>query len=310
MIDLKHIHSKIKIFYLLIIFSNTSFCQNEFFNSGSAITVQTGGLVFVQGEVINTDNGSNIGLIANSGSITLSGDWTNNSSSSALTPTIGSVVLNGALQVIKGTTPTTFNNLTLVGTNTKILNINTFVGGTNGVLNLTSRPLDLNSNTLFVTNPLPVAIIRTSGYIISETPAVPGYGTIDWRLANNTGNYVFPFGTTTASYIPYYYTISSAGTQSGIGSISASTYPTNPAAALNNRPLPTGVNNLINNCGTEHATKMIDRFWVINANNYATTPAVNTKYTYLDSEWNTTAGSTNVITEPILTMLAQKPVRY
>ncbi len=300
MIDIKCIQHKLKIFYLFIIFSNTGFCQNEFFNSGSAITVQTGGLVFVQGEVINTDNGSNIGLIANSGSITLSGDWTNNSTSSALTPTLGNVVLNGALQVIKGTTPTTFNNLTLVGTNTKILNINTFVGGTNGILNLTSRPLDLNSNTLIVTNPLPAAIIRTSGYIISETPAAPGYGTIDWRLASNIGNYEFPFGTTTASYIPYYYSISGAGTQTGIGSISASTYPTNPAVAINNRPLPTGVNNLINNCGTEHATKMLDRFWVINANNYATTPVVNTKYTYVDNEWNTSAASTNVITESIL----------
>ncbi|MBA2613587.1 MAG: gliding motility-associated C-terminal domain-containing protein [Bacteroidetes bacterium] len=288
-----------KILLLAIISFDLS-CQNEFFNNGSSIAVQSGGLIFVQGEVINTDNGVNIGLINNSGTIALSGDWTNNSTTSALTSTTGLVELNGALQLITGTTSTTFNNLTLLGSNTKRLNINTFVGGITGVLNLTSRPLDLNSNTLFVTNALQSAIIRTTGYILSETPATPGYGIIQWNLGNNTGNYEFPFGTNTASYIPVFYNISGAGSQAGVGSISASTYPTTPSLAINNRPLPTGVADLINNCGTEHAKKMLDRFWVINANNYVTTPTVIKKLTYVDDEWNAVAASTNSITETLL----------
>lgn len=288
-----------KILLLSVISINLS-SQNEFFNNGSSIAVQTGGLIFVQGEVINTDNGVNIGLINNSGTIALSGDWTNNSTTSALTATTGLVELNGALQLITGTTTTTFNNLTLLGTNIKRLNINTIVGGTTGVLNLTSRTLDLNSNTLFVTNALQSAIIRTSGYILSETPATPGYGIIQWNLGNNIGNYEFPFGTATASYIPFHYNISAAGTQTATGSISASTYPTITSAAINNRPLPTGVADLINNCGTEHAIKMLDRFWVINANNYSTLPTVTKKVTYVDDEWNTNASSTNLITEPLL----------
>ncbi len=289
-------------FYLLIGLINSGIInsQNEFYNKGSAITVQFGGLVYIQGEVVNTDNGANVGLINNSGTITLSGDWTNNSSSSALVSNSGLVELNGALQLIKGTQPTTFNNLTLLGTNIKRLNINTFVGGTNGVLNLTARTLDLNSNTLFVTNPLSSAIVRTSGYVLSETPSIPGYGTIQWNLGNNIGNYEFPFGTNTANYIPFFYTISSAGSQTGIGSISASTYPTNTNLAINNRPFPAGVNNLLNNCNTEHAIKMLDRYWVINANNYATTPTVSKKITYVDDEWNTFGGSTNQITESLL----------
>ena len=288
--------------YLLIGLINfiTLKSQNEFYNGGSAITLQSGALLYVQGEVINTDNGANIGFISNSGTVSLSGDWTNNSSSSALVSTSGLVELNGALQLITGTQPTTFNNLTLLGTNTKRLNVNTFVGGTNGVLNLTARTLDLNSNTLFVTNPLPSGIVRTSGYILSETPATPGYGTIQWNLGNNTGNYEFPFGDITANYIPFFYTISSAGSQTAVGSISASTYPTVTNAAINNRPLPTGVNNLLNNCNTEHAIKMLDRYWVINANNYATTPTVSKKLTYVDNEWNTFGGSTNQITESFL----------
>ncbi|MBI2721191.1 MAG: gliding motility-associated C-terminal domain-containing protein [Bacteroidetes bacterium] len=296
-------HTGIKSLLACVVLLIAQYCgysQNEFVNNGSGITVQSGGLIFVQGELINADIGANIGLIKNSGTIALSGDWTNNSTSSALTPTSGLVELNGALQIIKGTQSTTFNNLSLLGTNIKRLNINTFVGGVNGLLNLTSRPLDLTSNTLIVTNPLPSAIIRTSGYIISETPAAPGYGIIQWNLANNTGNYIFPFGTATASYIPVFYTIGGAGTQSGVGSISASTYPTSVTPAVNNRPLPTGVNDLLNNCGTEHAKKMIDRFWVLNANNYTSKPTVIKKLTYVDDEWNTSAGSTNNITEPLL----------
>ncbi len=291
---------KLSILLLLTTIAFKLSSQNEFFNNGSSISVQAGGLIYIQGEFINTDNGANIGLTANSGSITLSADWTNNSTTTALNPTTGLVQLNGGFQQIQGTQPTTFNNLTLLGTNTKQLNINTIVGGTNGVLNLTARPLDLNSNTLFVTNPLPAAVIKTSGYIISETPATPGYGIIQWDLGANTGNYEFPFGTTTASYIPVYYNISAGGVQTSTGNISVSTYPTVSSIAINNRPLPTGVNDLINNCGTEHATKMVDRFWVINANNYATTPTVTKKLTYLNTEWNTASASTNLITEPLL----------
>ncbi|MDO8999774.1 MAG: PKD domain-containing protein [Bacteroidota bacterium] len=289
----------LKILLLCVISFDLS-SQNEFYNGGASITIQNGGLVFVQGELVNTDNLANLGSISNSGTIALSGDWTNNSTTSALTATTGLVELNGALQLITGTTSTTFNNLTLLGTNIKRLNINTVVGGTVGVLNLTARILDLNSNTLFVTNPLQSAIIRTSGYILSETPATPGYGIIQWNLGNNTGNYEFPFGTATASYIPFYYNISSGGTQTTIGSISASTYPTITSVAINNRPLPTGVADLINNCGTEHAIKMLDRFWVINANNYSSLPTVTKKVTYVDDEWNTNASSTNSITESLL----------
>lgn len=294
----QHIHNYV-IVLLLLKFSVLN-SQNEFFNNGSAITVQSGGLVYVQGEVINTDNSSNLGNISNSGTISLSGDWTNNSTTTALLPTSGTVELIGALQIIKGTQSTTFNNLTLLGTNIKRLNVNTFVGGTNGILSLTTRTLDLNSKTLFVTNPLASAITRTSGLIWSETSAVPGYGTIQWNLANNTGNYEFPFGTLNGDYIPFFYNVSSSGVQSANGNVSASTYPTNTSLAINNRPLPTGVLDLNNNCNTDHAKKMVDRFWVINANNYSTLPVVTEKMTYVDDEWNTLASSTNIITEPLL----------
>lgn len=274
------------------------YAQNEFYNNGSSVTVQGGGLITVQGEVVNTNAGANVGLISNSGLITFTGNWTNNSTSGALVATTGTVEMTGANQNIMGSQPTRFNNLNLLGSGIKTLNVNTFVGGTNGVLALGSRPLDLNSNTLIVTNPVTGAITRVSGYIISETAPVPGYGIIQWNIGNTgAGSYVFPFGSLAANYIPLTLAITAAGAQSTTGAISASTYPTTTSAAINNRPLPTGVSDLNNNCGTEHAPRMLDRFWVINTSNYNTNPVANKQFTYIENEWDPTGGSTNTITE-------------
>ena len=288
---------KYSILLFLVAVMQYSYAQSEFYNNGSGITVQSGGLIAVQGEVVNANAGANIGLIDNSGLISFSGNWTNTSSSGALNPTLGSVEMVGANQSINGTQPTHFNNLTLLGSGIKTLNVNTYVSGITGVLALTARPLDLNSNTLIVTNSVIGAITRTTGYIISETAPLPGYGTIQWNIGNSSGNYIFPFGSLAANYIPLTLNITSPGAQSTIGNISASTYPTLTSPAINNRPLPTGVLNLNNNCNTEHAKKMADRFWVINTNNYNVSPTTNKQFTYIESEWDLTAGSTNAITE-------------
>lgn len=284
----------------LILFTGLgkAYAQNQFYNNGSAITVQNGGLITVQGGVVNTNIGANVGLISNSGLITFSGNWTNNSTSGALVATTGTVEMTGANQNIMGSQPTRFNNLNLLGSGIKTLDVNTFVSGATGVLALGSRPLDLNSNTLMVTNPVTGAMTRSTGYIISETSPVTGYGIIQWDIGNTAaGNYVFPFGSLAANYIPLTLNITAAGAQSTTGAISASTYPTTTTPAINNRPLPTGVNDLNNNCGTEHAPRMLDRFWVINTSNYNTNPVANKQFTYIENEWDPTAGSTNTITE-------------
>lgn len=284
----------------LVLSTGSVRAQNELYNNGSAISVQAGGLITVQGEVVNTNAGANTGFISNSGLITFTGNWTNHSASGALAPVTGTVDMLGANQTIMGSQPSFFNNLNLLGTGIKTLNVNTYVGGTTGILSLGSRPLDLNSNTLIVTNPVVGAITRSTGYIISETAPVPGYGTIEWQVGNTgAGNYVFPFGSLAANYIPLTLGITTAGIQpaASIGALRASTYPTNTTPAINNRPLPTGVNDLNNNCATEHATKMLDRFWVITTNNYNTAPVTNKAFTYIENEWDPTAGSSNTITE-------------
>ncbi len=283
-----------KIFFpsaFLFLASCFSFGQTVLYNGGTDITV--GNLVFVDGDIVNDVQGH----IHNTDSIYLTRHWTNNEPTGCLDPTTGTVFLDGGAQFIQGTQTTTFNNLTCVGSGLKTLNINTIVGGNTGVLSLLADPFDLNSKTLIVTNPLPAAITRTSGYIISETYPTAGYGIIDWRMRNSAAgnNYTYPFGTVSGSYIPFLFDMTSAGVQSTVGSIAAATYPTIVTASPNNRPFPTGITNLNDSLGNESATTCLDRYWIINANNYSTNPVADYTFTYRDLEWDNTGGSTNNI---------------
>ncbi|HEY4800355.1 MAG TPA: gliding motility-associated C-terminal domain-containing protein, partial [Bacteroidia bacterium] len=289
------------IFFFFPILWNGSegiaFSQIIFFNSGIDISVTPNCTTYVDGHIINNPQG----FIHNKGNIFLTGDWTNNEPSGCLDPTTGTVILYGGNEFIKGNQLTTFNNLDCAGNGTKTLNINTTAGGNTGVLSLNSNPFDLNSNRLFVTNPSSTAITRSSGYIISETPPASGYGTIQWNLGNSAGNYDFPFGTAAGAHIPFLFNISSAGTPSGTGNISVSTYPTATTNSPNNRPLPTGVADLIDHTtGKEAAPKCVDRFWIIDANNYSSNPTANITFTYQDAEWDLSGGSTNFILEDSL----------
>lgn len=273
--------------------SSFSFAQTNFYNGGTDITVYPSTILFVDGHVSNNVQG----FIHNQGDIYLTGNWTNSEPLGGLDPTTGTVILYGTTQTILGAQTTTFNNLDLQGTGTKTLDVATVVGGTTGVLSLNANPLDLNSNTVIVTNPAPTAITRTSGYIISETDPTVGYGKIQWGLGNSTANYTYPFGTISGTYIPFLYNVTAAGTQSTVGNISVATYPTSVSASPNNRPLPTGVTDLNDASGNESATTCADRFWSFEAADYSTNPTADLTFTYRDEEWDVIGGSTNVITE-------------
>ncbi|HEX5002799.1 MAG TPA: PKD domain-containing protein [Bacteroidia bacterium] len=163
-------------------------------NDGSLIFIQPGGLITVEGGIINQDNGASIGNFDNSGLVTLTGDWTNNSSSPAyINASPGTHQLLGAAQLITGTTPTRFNNLTLSGTGIKTITLLTYV---EGILALNDRELATQGNILHVTNTATGAITRTGG--LNSTP-VQGFvsSTGAGRLRRNTastGTYLFPLG--------------------------------------------------------------------------------------------------------------------
>jgi gliding motility-associated-like protein len=285
---------------LFLFWGHYAFAQNNlFYNNGSEVTIQSGGILYIQGGLTNESNSGNNGIFHNNGIIYVKNDWINEVNNGAMDSLTGTVNLFGDNQFIDGSFTTTFNNLTLSGTGTKTLNINTIVGGSSGILSLNDRPLDLNKKTLTITNPIASTITRTSGYIISESNSSVGYGMVYWRCANTIGNYTVPFGSFAADYIPFTFNISTAGNNAGIknSGIMAATYPTNTSLATNNRPLPIGVLNFLNNCQSEHDKRANDRFWHLADSNYTASPLAQLSFSYIEPEWNISNGSLNTINE-------------
>lgn len=278
-----------KLIYLPVI------CTGQLFtNNGAQIT--SSAQVTVKGDVQHNAGAS----MSNSGIIELTGNWTNNSGNNCFGNSAGTVLLNGSNQSIGGNSATVFNNLTLGGSGTKTLLHDETVGGAyvnaTGILSLSDRFLELNSHQLTITNTSPLAITRSSGFIQSETDPGAGYSFVKWMTGNAPAGaaYSFPFGNIASnSFIPFNFTISIPGNGAS-GSISAATYPTDPTQSPNNRPLPLGVNALLNTGGTENADKTVDRFWLLHANDYITPPVSTLTFTYRDGDWMT---GTNAINE-------------
>ena len=295
-LHMKKIILPLAIFLFAYSFSNAQ--TAVLYNATPLFSVDAGTIVFVDGDIVNDATGH----IQNKGDIYLTKDWTNDETVGALNPIDGKVILAGNTQTIKGSQTTKFNNLVCKNTGTKTLNITTIVGGNTGVDSLNDAPFDLNRNTLIVTNPLPSAITRSNGYIISETDPSAGYGIIEWRMGNTAAgnNYVYPFGTTGGTYIPFLWNITAAGVETINGNTAVATYPTDVTAAVNNRPFPTVptiVTNLNDANGKEAAPACLDRYWIINtSNSYSSNPVADITFTYRDAEWDgSTGGSTNSI---------------
>lgn len=198
--------------------------QNEFYNDGAEVYVQAAGLIYVQGEVINDDQGANIGRMFNSGDIMLEGNWTNTSTSNvfqANDPGTTTFLGNNAVQTIGGTTDTYFNNLTLnkPGGVREVRQLRDAL--CDQVLNLTDDFLNTQTFIFGVANPNPASITRlgaVSGNINNST--VEGYVTSTpgsaGRLARATSNafpggfYFFPVGTS-ARFRPVAVTPTSVG---------------------------------------------------------------------------------------------------
>jgi hypothetical protein len=124
-------------------------------NNGASVKTTSGAVVYIVGSANNatgtydntgtttvTGSWTNGGTTADSGTINVAGDWINNAT---FTRYIGTVVMNGGAQNFSGTQITTFNNLTILGGNTKTLNIAERVDGINdltlGILSTTQTNL-------------------------------------------------------------------------------------------------------------------------------------------------------------------------
>jgi hypothetical protein len=233
-------------------------------NVGAYIVMSGSADIYIAGGTNGDYTSSSNGRITPSaaGVITLEGDWNNNAGNTGFTADAGTVVMTGAAESIGGSSSTTFYNLTLQGTGTKTLNVNTTVGGvtvTTGVLALGTRPLDLNSRTLTISNPATTAITFTSGYVISETNAATNPSILSWSTGA-AGLFVFPFGTTGGTQIPL-------GFNKSTGVVSRIDIATRPTATSANTPWAGGVTHMFDPTlaqdGSDEA--VIDRWWEITA---------------------------------------------
>jgi gliding motility-associated-like protein len=182
-------------------------------NNGAMVYVNTGAVMYVDGDYHNLDSitinlgsqlnvrgnfindaqfgGDGSPLPGNNGLTIVGGDWENNTT--LFYPGTGKVLLDGALQDIKGQQPSHFYHLELAGTDRKqIQETDQFVGdnGTqnNGTLILNDRELSTNEFTMHVENPAASAITRTTGFVSSLVN-----GSLS-RITNNPVDYLFPVG--------------------------------------------------------------------------------------------------------------------
>ncbi len=283
---------------LLFFVCNNSFCQ-LLTNNNVSLTITNGAQLTVKGNILN--NGTS--TINNSGTIDCSGDWLNNSTNNCFGISQGTVILNGNNQNIGGSNTTAFNNLTVVGIGNKKLLQNVSVGGNyatpSGILSIGAGFIDLNSQMLTQNNSSNISISRSTGYIISETSALLGYGILQWNISNATTgtNFIFPFGNNlSGNYLPVNFNVTTAGIGTN-GFISIATYPTATNSTPNNLPYPTGLTSLINNGGVDNSPNTLDRYWIFNSGNYTTVPTSDLTFTYRDSEWDLSGGSTNTLNE-------------
>ena len=171
---------------------------------------------------------------------------------------------------------------TLAGSGIKTLAVNqTTVGGQAafaGILSVGSSTMDLNSNTLNVTNSATGAITRSSGYIISETNSGSNPSIIRWYHRTVGGSKVYPFGVA-GSYIPFTFNITAPmASASDYVEVSTRTSPSN------NQPWASGVTHMYSpNVPYADGTipVVIDRWWQVNNSSAVTADAT---FSYRGSE--------------------------
>lgn len=133
---------------------------------------------------------------------------------------------------------------------------------------------------LVVDNPNTNAITTagSGGNLISGNE----FNKVRWNIGTNSGLYTLPFttGTGTATRIPYIMNITTPGT--GGTHIDFSTFPT----TVMNMPRPTMVTHMLDalTATIDNSMWVIDRFWVIDAMNYATRPAATMIFNYDPTE--------------------------
>jgi hypothetical protein len=171
-----------------------------------------------------------------------------------------------------------FNNLTVFGTNRPTVQLLSNAATRSAGVLTVNGVLDLNGNTFTVKNAATSGISAT-GYVLSELTNTNSK--IAWNIGNGTGAYVFPFGTQAGNLIPFTFDVTTAGVENGTGNVTISTYPT----ANNNTPYISGVAHMdFEVSGLDGTDATLDRWWLIDANNYTTKPVSTMIFKYADDD--------------------------
>jgi len=168
-----------------------------------------------------------------------------------------------------------------------ILIKNTYNAQCRLIFNNNSYLVIRNSAYLVISNANANAIttLGTGGNIISEGE----FNRVKWNIRTNTGTYRLPFTKSAGNKIPLSVTINTAGIGAS-GHILFSTY--GGSTWDNSTYLPTGVTNIGSlTGGVNNSAKVIDRFWIIDAQGYTTKPSPRINFTYLDAEWSAAGNS-------------------
>ena len=174
--------------FLFFIVSVNAFSQIIWYGENISVYIKTGTNLVITGDIINSSNAK----FDCSGSINLSGNWINNSGTTAfINSSPGSVILNGGNQIIGGSDSTVFFNLNLQGIGTKQLSVNSTV---EGVLSLNDRELATQGFAINVTNANLNSLTRTSGFVSST-----GNGCLS-RVTLNNQPYLFPVGSSLGTF--------------------------------------------------------------------------------------------------------------
>ncbi len=173
-----------KIFGLIWLAFSCQHVVAQFMSNNNAfISIKDKAMVSVLGDIYNLKSGH----FNNSDTIYLTGNWTNNASNHAFDSIDAGYVYfwANADQIIKGTSETYFYNLILKNGGIKYADIDAKV---DGFLDLTDREFSVDTNTIWVRNPLLNAVRRTSGFLSSLEDG----GLL--RHTNQSGIYLFPVG--------------------------------------------------------------------------------------------------------------------
>lgn len=200
-----------------------------------------------------------------SADIVVAKDFTNNAASLNLDN--GEVKFNGSgLSILGGTNQSAFADLVIAKTSNNVrMDISASVTSS---LTLTSGVLDLNAQTLSITNPSSSTVIRTSGYVLSENTS--NNSRINWTINNDLTAHEFPFGNSSGVYIPFTFDLSSGDA----GIVSVATYGT----GTNNLPLPPTVTKLNDQFGADNSLNTVDRFFQIDLTG-STSPTADITFT-------------------------------